>query len=252
MSEDAAVQAAGPVYAPSRLGTKNHWDEASHAEGALRVGLGANGKPSQVYTREGKTFDEIGDEGDIWFGESAAEEMVEWISENLPTSASIADVGCGNGDLTFRLYDAGYTSITGIDYSEASINLARAISKRRDVPLDAATFAIRDVLSAEVDPTAPRYELVCDKGTYDGICLSDEVVAGKVLSALYPERIAGMVQPGGIFFITSCNWTRAELTRAFATPETGLKYYSHIPKPSFQFGGATGQTTTSVAFIKED
>lgn len=37
---------APTAYVPSRLGTKMHWDE--------------------VYTREGKTFAEIGDEGDIW------------------------------------------------------------------------------------------------------------------------------------------------------------------------------------------
>ena len=149
--------------------------------------------------------------------------MVEWIADNLAPSVSIVDgaklhrfpgssfrslthstVGCGNGDLVFRLFDAGYTVTTGIDYSEASIELARAISSRRAVPLDDATFLIRDVLSREPHPLSPQYELVCDKGTYDGICLSDEVVAGKVLSALYPERVAAMVQPGGIFFITSC------------------------------------------------
>ncbi|KAL8277830.1 hypothetical protein RQP46_009813 [Phenoliferia psychrophenolica] len=161
MSERAAVQASGPVCAPSRLGTEQHCDKASRAEGA--------------------TFDEIGGEGDIWFGESPGRRNGGMDFGESPDVGLIADVESGKGDLTSRLFDAGYTSITGIDYSEASIDLARAraISRRRDVPLDAATFAIRDVLSAEV-------------------------VATKVIDALYPERIAGMVQPGGIFFITRC------------------------------------------------
>lgn len=44
-----------------------------------------------------------------------------------------------------------------------------------------------------------------DKGTFDGISLSDELIEGKTLAAHYPSRISEILRPdGGIFLITSC------------------------------------------------
>eukprot|EP00127_Corallochytrium_limacisporum_P003980 Clim_evm29s156 gene=Clim_evmTU29s156 len=46
-------------------------------------------------------------------------------SASLSTDIRIADVGCGAGDFVFHLRRAGYRNITGIDFSQAQINLAR-------------------------------------------------------------------------------------------------------------------------------
>ncbi|KAK4699142.1 EEF1A lysine methyltransferase 2, partial [Phenoliferia sp. Uapishka_3] len=203
--------------APSRLGTKEHWD--------------------WVYTREAKTFGEIGDEGDIWsaslpadveryslttrkrrFGEDSADDMVEWVSDNLPTSVSIVDgafievqtaapanalpVGTGNGDLIFRLFAADYLNLTGIDYSEASIDFSRAIAAQRCPDLPESAFVIRDIFGEE--ESSCRYGLACDKGTLDAISLCEEKVKdGRLFKEVYPERIAAMLEPGGIFLLTS-------------------------------------------------
>ncbi|KAM0750105.1 S-adenosyl-L-methionine-dependent methyltransferase [Meredithblackwellia eburnea MCA 4105] len=229
----SASEVEGSQLAPSKLGTKEHWDN--------------------VYDREVKVFKELGDEGEVWFGESSADDMVEWVSENLPSSVSILDVGCGNGDLLFRLHDAEYENLFGIDYSPASITLARSIAHKR-CPALVEAFEVRDIISTPAGLEKDKWGCVCDKGTYDAICLSDEEVevegGRRKLMELYPERVADLVAKDGIFLITSCNWTKTELEKAFINSQTGFKYHSHIPRSSFTFGGATGQTITTVAFVK--
>lgn len=60
------------------------------------------------------------------------------------------------------------------------------------------------------------------KQTFDAICLSDETIDGQKLCKHYPGRIANMLaKPGGIFLITSCNWTEQELMSTFVTEHTG-------------------------------
>lgn len=59
-----------------------------------------------------------------------------------------------------------------------------------------------------------------------------------------------LTDAGGIFLITSCNFTEEELKAKFITPETGLQYYGNVPKETFTFGGQTGSTVSTVAFVK--
>ena len=101
------------------------------------------------------------------------------------------------------MHEAGYKNLVGIDYSPSSIELSNAIALQRGIA--AVKFVVCDVLTQEV-PTEEeqRFGLILDKGTYDAISLSDEVVEGKELRELYPARIARLLQPGGIFLITSC------------------------------------------------
>ncbi|ORY41184.1 S-adenosyl-L-methionine-dependent methyltransferase [Leucosporidium creatinivorum] len=221
---------------PSKLGTKDHWD--------------------RVYEREVKMFKEIGDEGEVWFGEDSAEKMVDWAEDNLPSkSSSILDVGTGNGQLLFTLSSSLFTSLTGIDYSPSSISLATSIASARSVEDPLASFIkfqVADILSESAGGLGERkWDCVMDKGTYDAICLSDEMREGRRIGELYPTAVSSLVGKGGFFLITSCNWTRKELEKAFITPETGLIYHSHVPRPSFSFGGSSGSSITTIAFVKE-
>ncbi|CAO3671905.1 unnamed protein product [Rhizopus stolonifer] len=50
-------------FEASKLGTKTYWDT--------------------VYDRENENFKEIGDIGEVWFGEESVERMVEWVTENV-------------------------------------------------------------------------------------------------------------------------------------------------------------------------
>jgi hypothetical protein len=48
---------------PSELGTKEYWDNQ--------------------YETEKKFFDEVGDKGEVWYGETAMNRMVRWIKKNI-------------------------------------------------------------------------------------------------------------------------------------------------------------------------
>ncbi|KDE07726.1 hypothetical protein MVLG_02000 [Microbotryum lychnidis-dioicae p1A1 Lamole] len=233
---DEAPALGAPLH-PSKLGTKQHWDE--------------------VYEREVKMFKEIGDQGEVWFGEDAADKMVEWVQEHVPqTDANLLDLGTGNGQLLFRLSEEGYTSLTGIDYSLSSIELAESIlSSTTQHPKPSINFFVSDILSPDPDPrlTQKRWKVLLDKGTYDAICLSDQVdpKEGVRIGELYPKAVAGWLDEEAYLLITSCNWTRAELEKAFITPQTGLIFHSLVPRPSFSFGGSTGSSITTIAFQKK-
>ncbi|KAI0635927.1 S-adenosyl-L-methionine-dependent methyltransferase [Trametes polyzona] len=243
---------------PSKLGTKQHWDE--------------------VYSTELANFADIGDEGEVWFGEDSVEKMVDWALENVPTDPApyILEVGAGNGNLLFALCEAGYApeQICGVDYSEDAVKLARAIAQAKATPsedngegeetaatgTDKITFATCDFLRDEV----PRLDgmaaasatdvalwgLVLDKGTFDAIALAEKDAQGRAPADGYPARIGRVVKPGGLFLITSCNFTEDELRAKFANDDTGLQYHSRISWPTFSFGGHSGNVYSSVAFQK--
>lgn len=125
-------------------------------------------------------------------------------------------VGTGNGQLLFAFSAAGYTSLTGIDYSPLSIRLANDILQTRAAPDSEhelsdppPRFFVADVLDAALGRDVPgvtgeRWDLITDKGTYDAVCLSDETREGKSLRELYVESVARLLPSGGIFLITSC------------------------------------------------
>ncbi|KAI9806354.1 MAG: hypothetical protein M1825_006469 [Sarcosagium campestre] len=85
------------------------------------------------------------DEGTVWFSDAcAAESILDYLSGSAPSaadissppcspSASVLDLGTGNGHLLFLLRDeAGFTGpMVGVDYSPQSIQLARQIAAER-------------------------------------------------------------------------------------------------------------------------
>ncbi|KAI1797129.1 S-adenosyl-L-methionine-dependent methyltransferase [Ganoderma leucocontextum] len=246
---------------PSKLGTKEHWDH--------------------VYSFELTNFEEIGDEGEVWFGEDSVEKMVDWVLENVPSDSSpfILEVGAGNGNLLFALCEAGYDphKILGVDYSPDAIKLAQAIAKNKSTPqpnenededegatpalgdADKITLSVSDFLQDDVVPlegmaaeagSVAVWDLVLDKGTFDAIALAEKDASGRAPPDGYPARISRLVKPGGFFLITSCNFTEEELKAKFANDATGLRYHSRIPWPTFSFGGHSGNVYSSVAFHK--
>ncbi|KAG6819524.1 hypothetical protein H0H93_011027 [Arthromyces matolae] len=223
---------------PSILGTKEHWDE--------------------VYAEELDNFEEIGDEGEIWFGEESVEKMVEWAIENAPSSSlpSTVEIGTGNGTLLFALADEGYaiSHLSGTDYSHGAVELARKIAVKHDQDI---AFNVSDFLR-EDPPLLPHmkpaedgvWDLVLDKGTFDAIALSEKDEDGKSPASKYPGRVSEILKPGGCFLITSCNFTEEELQALFSSSSTRLMYHSRIEHPTFEFGGKKGSIVSSVAFQK--
>ncbi|KAI8377665.1 S-adenosyl-L-methionine-dependent methyltransferase [Radiomyces spectabilis] len=215
-------------FEASALGTKTYWDA--------------------VYNRENTNFKEIGDIGEIWFGEDSVERMVEWVTENVnDPNAAVIDLGCGNGHLLLELANEGYSNLTGIDYSEAAIDLAKSVADQRglsNIHYEAVDFLQDDSWRQKT------YNIVLDKGTFDAISLNPEQKAAKEQGKegpreRYIEATRKMMDPQGLFLITSCNWTMEELIESF---KHHFRYHSHVKYPTFSFGGQTGSKICTVAF----
>ncbi|KAG2018020.1 chaperone, variant 3 [Coprinopsis cinerea AmutBmut pab1-1] len=205
---------------PSKLGTKEHWD--------------------QVYERELTNFEEIGDEGEIWFGEDSVEKMVDWAVDNIPPTdnPTILEVGSGNGTLLFGLHEAGYgpTLLAGIDYSMGAVKLARGIAVQKtkegrdeededeageevekesgkagadQILFDQCDFLEDTPLALPIHSEGAKrerktgvWDLLLDKGTYDAIALGEKDEQGRSPAVRYPGRVVRLLKPGGIFLIT--------------------------------------------------
>jgi SAM-dependent methyltransferase len=181
--------------------------------------------------------------------------MRKWAHDNLPRGPlRILECGSGNGTLLLSFLtspssEAQKFSLTGIDYSPLAADLAAGVEKTRreqisngDYPDDSDSDHSEDeaesrgVVVNSVPPVewrcedllrdeiAEKWDLVLDKGTFDALCLSDEPVQeaeGRPPSLVYPERIARLVQKGGFFLITSCNFTEEEVKRRWTRAGLG-------------------------------
>jgi hypothetical protein len=118
-----------------------------------------------------------------------------------------------------------------------------------------------DVRAATTSPqNSGGWDLVLDKGTFDAISLSGERDGqGRRICEGYGARVLQLLRTGGLFLVTSCNWTEAELkewfdgkTWAEAGTETGarLRLAGRIAYPVFSFGGVKGQTISTLCFEK--
>lgn len=125
-------------------------------------------------------------------------------------------------------------------------------------------FASWDVLRGAYSPAvlggdqAAGWDVVHDKGTFDAISLSDETDAGGAHRASegYKGRVVRLVRPGGLFLVTSCNWTEAELEGWFGEGSAGVEgggfaRVGRVNYPSFSFGGVKGQTISTLCFQKK-
>ncbi|RKF57550.1 Protein-lysine N-methyltransferase EFM4 [Golovinomyces cichoracearum] len=230
-----------------------------------------------LYVKEIASYDEDAqNEGTIWFDDSAAEErMLEYLEEKIcetqilgehicRENCSFLDLGTGNGHFLFQLRTGSEEAsierrgwngrMLGVDFSEKSIEFARRIGsekKGKDIEFKQCDIMMTD--PTEVINTGQNMEgwdVVLDKGTFDAISLSYERDNhGRRIHESYCEKICPLVKKGGIFLITSCNWTEEELLSWFCGPE--LVHVDTIKYNSFSFGGRTGQTVNTVCFRKE-
>ncbi|TKA80950.1 hypothetical protein B0A49_00884 [Cryomyces minteri] len=258
---------------PSELGTKDYWDEHFFHQRTNFI--------------EANTADLCDDDASAtshdgtinWFAEYNAENKVlrfldqlahEGLLHKTPMDPAMPpdeclsltkflDLGTGNGHVLFALRDKGWKGpMLGVDYSEQSIELACLKEMARNPerlpggPLE-VDFKQWDIINEPYEPLKSTYvsgfDVVLDKGTFDAISLSDAVDdRGRRVYLRYREKVEPLISEGGFFLITSCNWTKSELTRLFESDQ--LKYHDSISYPSFTFGGVQGEAISSICFIK--
>eukprot|EP00250_Pteridium_aquilinum_P005465 c15551_g1_i2 orf=240-1352(+) len=270
----------------SMLGLQSHWDA--------------------TYAEELTNFHEHGDAGEIWFGEGVMETMAAWTAkictsvaaghcaDNLDTfsllsisdldifsesrmvselaSWNVLDIGTGNGVLLHALAKQGFTNLTGTDYSEGAIELAKVVAVRNNY--SDIKFMVDDILETKLHS---QFKLITDKGTLDAIGLHPEGAQRRVM---YWKAVSKLIAPGGVLVITSCNSTKDELVDeacsymqsptigtfylrgedAVSTSSTSssssdvqpvFHYIDHVKTyPVFRFGGIEGTRVSTVAFLR--
>lgn len=172
------------------------------------------------------------------------------------TPSRILDLGTGNGHMIFSLQEEGWSGeLVGVDYSEASVALARQIAKQKhsdqedDAPAN-ARFEQWDILNQEPGTWLGHgFDAVLDKGTFDAISLSSETDnQGRRICEFYREKVTPLIKKGHFFIITSCNWTKEELLHWFILPDGDLELFDEAKYPTFTFGGQQGQSVCTLIF----
>ncbi|KAI1468272.1 S-adenosyl-L-methionine-dependent methyltransferase [Daldinia caldariorum] len=271
---------------PSELGTKEYWDNLYAAE----ISNHAH-NPADTGT---VWFDDSDAEAKL-IDFLAEQQEQQLLSEE---TTSFLDLGTGNGSLLFGLRDAGWRGrMLGVDYSRQSVEFARRIAESRsrsqdhnsnsnsnsypDADADATEsqpareppveFLEHDILRTPASALLAGarqphgWDVVLDKGTFDAISLSPETdpATGRRASESYRARVAPLVRDnGGLFLVTSCNWTEEELRSWFEGARKdgeeeeeeakGWRFdlVGRVEYPSFSFGGVKGQTISSLCFRK--
>jgi len=181
-------------------------------------------------------------------------------------ATSFLDLGCGNGSLLVALREDGWEgSMLGVDYSARSIQLAEDVARSRfgGETVGVVRFKAWDVLRGEhaavLGEAGQRdgWDVVLDKGTFDAICLSDERDQdGKRVCEGYRDRVLECVRRGGLFVVTSCNWTEDELRGWFlgggghGVGRARFVEDGRIEYRAISFGGVKGQTISTLCFRK--
>lgn len=195
------------------------------------------------YEEEIENFRNNGDTGEVWFGEDILDRVSSWICKcsQITKSSSIVDIGCGNGLMLVELANNDFKNLTGIDYSEKAIVLAREIAEKLDVQR-----AIKYIVCNVLEPTLQdAFDVVVDKGTYDAVSLSEDGVGNR---KKYVDNVYALLKTDGLFVLTSCNWTKGELDEQFCKMFT---VFDVIPTPQFRFGGSVGNVVTCVVYRKK-
>lgn len=150
-------------------------------------------------------------------------------------------LGTGNGMMLVELAAEGYKNLTGVDYSEKGIELARKIAEDQKHDI---IYKVSDLLSPSCVDELGKFNICHDKGTYDAVSLMENA---KEKRAAYIKNVFDILQDDGIFIITSCNFTEEELIESFAGT---FEKHALIPTQIFKFGGKTGSVVTSIVFKK--
>jgi len=145
-----------------------------------------------------------------WYGtwdskvEAAGEtlRLKDLLTPKLAKSSKILMFGCGNSDMSEKMYEDGYESIVNIDISENVINFLKERLQERMPNMRWMAMNVSDLTFADSD-----FDIVLDKGTLDAIEGSPKLLRAAVFEA------SRTLRPGGLFLSITFNDADARIGR---------------------------------------
>jgi len=105
-----------------------------------------------------------------WYGQFSDLKQY-FVNGKLSKSALILVIGCGNSDLSVEIYDAGYTNILNIDFSELVID---EMKKKYSVSKPLMRWEVMDMTQMG-SISSESVDLIVDKGALDALMSSDNM-----------------------------------------------------------------------------
>ncbi|KAE8694489.1 methyltransferase-like protein 10 isoform 2 [Hibiscus syriacus] len=174
----------------------------------------------------------------------------------------VLDIGMASGLLLQEVSKQGFSDLTGTDYSEGAIDLARSLADRDG--FSNIKFLVDDILETKLDR---QFQLIMDKGTLDAIGLHPD---GPIKRMMYWDSVSKLLAPGGILVSTLQgdyilqpykrrigarggkfqSKERYDIPRNTERPSP-FRYLNQVRTyPTFMFGGSVGSLVATVAFLR--
>jgi SAM-dependent methyltransferase len=118
--------------------------------------------------------------------------------------ARAIDLGCGSGNVSCELAEAGF-QVTGVDFSEVALRKARARAAARGLGEDRVRFVQADLTRGSLPEAPGPYDLLVDYGTLDDLPAGGR----RALAGL----IADLARPGARFFLYAFSGRPEDLPR---------------------------------------
>lgn len=152
------------------------------------------------------------------------------------SGATVLDVGCGSGRTAVPIAQAGAGHVTGVDFADAMIDLARTAADEAGVA-GRCTFVVGNFM--ETSPTAPdgdeRFDFVSAMGVFDYV---DDPVP-------FLKRMLELAKVEAIFSVPKPSLVRAPL-RKYRYGKFGVNVHFYTEAQARQLCADAGAASTTV------